>query len=231
MKLKRKLILCLVSISILIANIAIEGCATAQTNYEDVEKNAWYTEAVNYVAEEQIMVGIGNNRFSPQGSVTRAQAVQVLYALNKKKSATPSGTKKIDTIFVDVKNEAWYAEALSWAYPRFIMGYPDGSFRPDRLITREEFSAILWSFAMQDGKTREWNKNISLFPDYNEVSEYARYPLCWMFSHGLIFGTGKGLEPKSNLTRAQLAMMMFRYKDVEEETINDIIIPASHNNA
>lgn len=38
MKLKRKLILCLVSISILIANIAIEGCATAQTNYEDVEK-------------------------------------------------------------------------------------------------------------------------------------------------------------------------------------------------
>ena len=92
-------------------------------------------------------------------------------------------------------------------------------------------TAILWSFAMQDGKTREWNKNISLFPDYNEVSEYARYPLCWMFSHGLIFGTGKGLEPKSNLTRAQLAMMMFRYKDVEEETINDIIIPASHNNA
>ena len=219
------------SISILIANLAIEGCATTQTNYEDVDKEAWYTEAVNYVAEEQIMVGIGNNRFSPQGSVTRAQAVQVLYALSKKKSTTPNVTTKIDTIFVDVKNEAWYAEALSWAYPRFIMGYPDGTFRPDRLITREEFSAILWSFAMQDGKTREWNKDISIFPDYNEVSEYARYPLCWMFSHGLIFGTGKGLEPKSNLTRAQLAMMMFRYKDVEEETINDIIIPASHNNA
>ena len=111
------------------------------------------------------------------------------------------------------------------------MGYPDGTFRPDRIITREEFSTILWSFAMQDGKTREWNKDISIFPDYNEVSEYARYPLCWMFSHGLICGTGKGLEPKSNLTRAQLAMVMFRYKDVEEETINDIIIPASHNNA
>ena len=67
MKLKRKLILCLMSISILIANLAIEGCATTQTNYEDVDKEAWYTEAVNYVAEEQIMVGIGNNRFSPQG--------------------------------------------------------------------------------------------------------------------------------------------------------------------
>ena len=173
------------------------------------------------------MVGIGNNRFSPQGSVTRAQAVQVLYALSKKKSTTPNVTTKIDTIFVDVKNEAWYAEALSWAYPRFIMGYPDGTFRPDRLITREEFSAILWSFAMQDGKTREWNKDISSFPDYNEVSEYARYPLCWMFSHGLINGTGKGLEPKSYLTRAQLAMIMFRYKDVREENINDIVIPAS----
>lgn len=227
MKLKRKLILCLMSISILIANLAIEGCATTQTNYEDVDKEAWYTEAVNYVAEEQIMVGIGNNRFSPQGSVTRAQAVQVLYALSKKKSTTPNVTTKIDTIFVDVKNEAWYAEALSWAYPRFIMGYPDGTFRPDRLITREEFSAILWSFAMQDGKTREWNKDISSFPDYNEVSEYARYPLCWMFSHGLINGTGKGLEPKSYLTRAQLAMIMFRYKDVREENINDIVIPAS----
>lgn len=143
MKLKRNIILFLPSLLILISSLAVEGCATAQINFEDVNKKAWYTEAVNYVAEEQIMVGIGNNRFSPQGSVTRAQAVQVLYALNKKKSATPSGTTKIDTIFVDVKNEAWYAEALSWAYPRFIMGYPDGSFRPDRLITREEFSAIL----------------------------------------------------------------------------------------
>lgn len=58
MKLKRNFILFLPSLLILISSLAVEGCATAQINFEDVNKKAWYTEAVNYVAEEQIMVGI-----------------------------------------------------------------------------------------------------------------------------------------------------------------------------
>lgn len=52
--------------------------------YKDVNENAWYAEAVKYVAENGIMQGVGDEKFEPDRPVTRAELAQALANLHKK---------------------------------------------------------------------------------------------------------------------------------------------------
>lgn len=53
--------------------------AVDDTGYSDVDANAWYTEAVMCCREHGLMSGIGNRQFAPEGNLTRAMLVSVLW--------------------------------------------------------------------------------------------------------------------------------------------------------
>ena len=83
------------------------------------------------------MRGTRLGMFSPDVFASRAMLVTVLYRMEPREQAPGAG-------FSDVSDGTWYTEAVNWAAANGVVnGYPDGTFRPDRAVTRQETAAIL----------------------------------------------------------------------------------------
>ena len=77
--------------------------AMAADNYSDVEENDWFAEAAKGLRDREIMNGVGNNRFEPNATFTRAALATVLYRMVG--SPAVSG----EDSFTDTASGAWYA--------------------------------------------------------------------------------------------------------------------------
>ena len=100
-----------------------------------------------------------------------------------------------------------------------VAGYEDGTFRPTRAVTREEFAQILYNYAKFKGYDLSASADLGKFPDSGQVSSWAETALGWANGNGLINGHDDGtLEPGGTTTRAQAASILMRFdqKLVEE---------------
>ena len=181
--------------------------------FEDVPPGAWYESAVRYAYTHGIMEGMSETAFSPNTSLTRAEAVQVLYNLEGQPEG--SGT----AAFPDLVYE-WYKPAIAWAEQTGVVdGYEDGAFRPDEPVTREEFAQMLYNYAAYKGYDLTAEGDLTAFPDGSEVQEWAVPAMAWANGNELINGHDDGtLEPGGTTTRAQAASILMRFdqKLVEE---------------
>ena len=174
--------------------------------FEDVSPGAWYEEAVRYAYFHNIMEGTSATTFVPNKSLTRAEAVQVLY--NLEGQPTVSG----NVSFPDLVYE-WYKPAIAWAEQTSVVdGYEDGTFRPDEPVTRQEFAQMLYNYAAYKGYDLTAQGDLSSFPDGNEVQEWAVPAMAWANGNELINGHDDGtLEPAGTTTRAQAASILMRF--------------------
>ena len=93
------------------------------------------------VIHAQYLNGFEDATIRPENQVTRAQAAQMLSGVSAK---TDEGKQTSEISFSDVKADAWYYDAvMELAEEGILKGYQDGTFRPDRKITRAEFAAVL----------------------------------------------------------------------------------------
>lgn len=97
--------------------------------------SAWYNRAINAVVQRGIMKGYPDGSFKPNDPITRAEFTTMIAAIdNKAYGVAP---------FADVKGH-WAELAIGREYQAGrINGYPDGTFRPQRHITRAEAATIL----------------------------------------------------------------------------------------
>ena len=106
--------------------------------FADVAKGSWYSEGVRYAYENGLMSGTGEGTFSPDLPTSRGMLVTILYRLAGSPAAGSAS-------FTDVAKGQWYADGVAWASANGVVsGYPDGSFRPNDTITREQMAAILY---------------------------------------------------------------------------------------
>ena len=181
--------------------------------FEDVPPGAWYEEAVRYAYTHGIMEGMSATTFVPNKSLTRAEAVQVLY--NLEGQPTVSGT----ATFPDLVYQ-WYKPAIAWAESTGVVdGYEDGTFRPDQPVTREEFAQMLYDYGAYKDYDLSAQGDLSSFPDGNQVQEWALPAMSWANGNALINGHDDGtLEPGGTTTRAQAASILMRFnQNVVEE--------------
>ena len=174
--------------------------------FEDVPPGAWYESAVRYVYTHDIMEGMSATTFVPGKSLTRAEAVQVLYNLE----GQPEGSNS--TTFPDLVYQ-WYKPAISWAESTGVVdGYEDGTFHPDQPVTREEFAQMLYDYAAYKDYDLTAKGDLTAFPDGNEVQEWALPAMTWANGNALINGHDDGtLEPGGTTTRAQAASILMRF--------------------
>lgn len=188
-----------------------ELCPSAHLT--DVELNAWYHEAVDYVVEHGIMVGVSATAFQPNGSLTRGQVVQILHNLEGKPEETAEAP------FTDTAGH-WALEAIAWAAQNNVVaGYDDGTFGPEKLVTREEFAQMMYNYAKFKGYDLTAGGDLARFPDAGAISDWAETALSWANGKGLINGHDNGtIDPQGNTTRAQAASIMknFDLKVVED---------------
>lgn len=150
--------------------------------FVDVTEDKWYYDAVAYVYQQGIMVGMSETTFEPNTTVNRAQVVQMLYNLEGQVSG--------DSGFSDIRDGQWYAKAVAWASANDVVaGYEDGTFRPTRAVTREEFAQILYNYAKFKGYDLSASADLGKFPDSGQVSSWAETALGWPMATGLSTAT------------------------------------------
>ena len=171
--------------------------------FNDVARDTWYYDAVEFVSVNGLMHGISSTLFTPDANLTRAQLAQILY--NKEGKPAVSGS----SAFVDVDPDTWYSDAVTWAAANGIVGgYGDGRFGPNDNITREQLAVMLWRYAESPTAA---DKELH-FTDADKASVYALEALRWTEENGIISGNGNGiLDPKGFATRAQVAQMLKNY--------------------
>ena len=95
---------------------------------------------------ERFIQGFPDGTFLPYNSITRAETVALFVRTLTTYSGinVPRVSSDISNKFSDVSQDAWYYDYIAVAYRYgLITGYPDGTFKPDQSITRQEFAAIL----------------------------------------------------------------------------------------
>ena len=194
------------------ASVVQEMMKTLSTTlpFTDVKNTDWCFSEVARVYADGIMGGTSNTTFSPAGTLTRGQVVAMLYRMAGSPAVTANTTG-----FSDVDNGAYYADAVKWASGKEIVGgYADGTFAPNRAITREQLAAILYRYAKANGADISVGEDTNLlsYKDFQSVGQYAVPALQWAVGSGLIGGTTNAmLSPKGTATRAQAAVILVRF--------------------
>ena len=155
------------------------------------------------------MNGTSPTTFSPGAATTRAMLVMVLYRL------AAANTQAASAPFPDTALGTWYTDAVDWAAKNDIVrGYPDGTFLPDRPVTREEAATILYRYYASGGSSG-LTETLSAFTDAGSVQPYARDAMRWAVQNGVINGMSPTtLVPQGAATRAQLAAILARIVSV-----------------
>ena len=122
--------------------------ATASRNtFSDVASGQWYTEAVEWAAKNDIVNGVGGDKFAPNDPITREQLATILYrytAEYKDESDLRTGSL---TSFGDAAKVSAYAEnALEWAVGSKIINGDNGNLKPQGKATRAEAAAMFARF-------------------------------------------------------------------------------------
>ncbi|MCC8156695.1 MAG: S-layer homology domain-containing protein [Oscillospiraceae bacterium] len=175
--------------------------------YADVDTDLWYHEYIDYVVENGLMNGTSTTTFGPNEATTRSMIVTILYRLEGEPAVTGASG------FADVADDAWYAEAITWASQiGIVSGYGDGNYGPDDIITREQMATILFRYAQTKGYSNTGEAaSLLSFADSGEAGEYAVPALQWAVGSGIIEGTGTAtLSPLGSATRAQIAAVLVR---------------------
>ena len=175
-----------------------------RSEYIDVFETDWFCEGVHKAAEYGLMYGIGGDAFDPGSNVQRAHVSQALYRMAGEPLAA------YEQKFSDVSPTDWFGNGITWAANiGLIGGYPDGSFKPTNVITREDLAVLLYRY---QGMPEVDESILDIFPDAAEISGYARKAVAWAAQEGLYKGYDDGsIQPKGVANRAELAVLLVRF--------------------
>lgn len=168
--------------------------------FYDVPNDAYYYEAVKWVAASGIAQGYGNGLFGPDDPCTRGQVVTFLWrAAGCPKPSAPSS-------FSDVSQDAYYAKAVAWAAEAGIAhGYSSDAFGPDDVCTRGQVATFLWRAAGSPESAAS-----SGFADVAEGAYYAD-AVAWAAENGIAHGYDNGsFGPDDGCTRSQAVTFLWR---------------------
>lgn len=179
--------------------------------FTDVKADDWFYDAVKVVAAANIMVGVdkANTTFAPMQNTTRGTVATLIHRMEE----TPDA-KLAD--FSDLLSGAWYTEAVNWTDDNGVMiGFPDGTFRPEAVVTREQLVLVFYRYAKFLGYDVSVTGDLSVFADVEDVSDWAEEGMAWAVRSGLIQGRGGArLAPQGTTTRGELATMLCRFLEL-----------------
>jgi len=175
---------------------------TVVTTFKDIKTTAWYYTYVNKLVELKITSGIGNNKYGPANSVTRAEFVTFLCKI--KRYAQTKGDPFTDT------QKHWASRYITIALANGIIDLPtDKKFRPNDAITRLEAVEMLCRALniSKDTTTKNPYADIKTTTGYTNAA-YANYLM-----QGSIEKDKRYFKPSDKLTRGEVAAVIVNAYD------------------
>ena len=180
-------------------------------SFRDLDTTKWYHEAIDTMLREGLMNGTGNGLFEPNGTLTRAMLVTILWRSEGKPAASAQ------TSFTDVSAGAYYAEAVRWAAANGVVkGVSSTEFGPSKNITRQELVTILWRLAAKKGlNTSNAGLTVPEFADRSQIAAWAAEAMSWGCTRGILTGkSANRVDPTGTATRAEAAAMIVRFRNL-----------------
>ena len=180
-------------------------------SFRDLDTTRWYHEAIDTMLREGLMNGTGNELFEPNGTLTRAMLVTILWRSEGKPAASAQ------TSFTDVPAGAYYAEAVRWAAANGVVkGVSSTEFGPSKNITRQELVTILWRLAAKKGlNTSNAGLTVPEFADRSQIAAWAAEAMSWGCTRGILTGkSANRVDPTGTATRAEAAAMIVRFRNL-----------------
>ncbi len=171
--------------------------------FSDINDTEWAWDSILYVVDNDIMIGVGNNKFAPNDNLTReqfAKIITVAFGLYNPESVSD---------FADIGESHWASSYVASAKINGVMkGIDDRNFGVGRAISREDICVAIYRACKMAGY--EFSSEKTDFTDYGEVSDYAKEAVAKMAGSGILSGIGDGrFAPKSPATRAQAAKIIY----------------------
>ncbi len=177
-----------------------------KVSFKDVAEDAWYSDAVEFIAARGITTGTGSRIYSPEAKLTRGE---FLVMMMRSYGISPD-TNPADN-FTDA-GSAYYTGYLAVAKR---LGISDGvgnkMFAPGKEITRQEMFTLLYNTLKKIGglPNRDSGKTLSSFGDEGQVASWAKDAMTLFIRSGIVDGSGGKLSPAETTTRAQMAQVLY----------------------
>lgn len=188
--------------------VSLNASAANVSDMTDIPSGSWYESAVQYCLNNNYMSGESETKFNPNGTVSRAQMVQVLFNLEGQ-----PGLAGAPDVFDDVDITNWYFRAVTWAKAKNIAsGTSATTFEPNAPVTREQVATFFANYAKFKNNYSGAQSDLGKYSDQNKISSWAKENIAWAVNTGLMSGTSNTtLDPQGTCIRAQLAQFIKNY--------------------
>ena len=157
------------------------------------------------ILEEKVYInGYLDGTFIPDGKITRAEVMHMLYTIS---GGSVHNISILDK-FGDMTEPHWADNALAWAVENgYIYGYENGNIMPNELITRAELSAVLNRIASKEGLFGEEGTGLVQLSDID--GHWANDDIMSLTVKGIVNGYSDGtFKPNNAVTRAEAVVMI-----------------------
>lgn len=198
----------------LIAGILSAGLlmqAVGAVSFTDVgEEYAWANEAISALAEQNIILGVGEDAYAPEENVTKEQlAALTVRALEITGEVPETAT------FEDVAKERWSFEAVETAKEFFEAA--DGTFAPEQAANRLTVASVLMKALQKQLPELQYKESKSEFSDLSVLSAEEQELISKAAASDVVTGYPDGtFKPEKDVTRAEVAVMVYRVLKVKE---------------
>ncbi len=128
---------CLAFLLVILATPLVLAAETSGTGFRDVDPTTDVGKAISKMQGKQYVNGYADGTFHPGGFITRAELAKLV-------NAVFNYTEQKTVVFSDVNSTQWFYSPVAIAKTAgYLFGFPDGSFRPNANVTRQEMCVIL----------------------------------------------------------------------------------------
>ncbi|MBP7277789.1 MAG: S-layer homology domain-containing protein [Sedimentibacter sp.] len=184
---------------------------TEEVTFTDITEEYKFAEAAIYdLAKRGIIDGMGGGLYAPGNEFTREQFCKIIVV------ALEYELKEYEGAFSDIDDDRWSAPYVQAVVDSgLFVGYPDGTFLPEKVITRQEMALVAARAAVAKGlveqaKVDKFVMEKSDYIDKEDVADWAGNAVAWLEAQDVFAGIAvEKFEPARNVNRAEAALVVF----------------------
>ena len=204
MKILKKLLLLTLTFGLLFSAAQAKA---AKSNFNDVSTDYWAYTEISSVVRDGVMSATAGY-FDPEDSLTRADFVKALL----KTLGHDDLVIKVKNTFSDITvTSPSYYDVLKSKQLGLVYGYTDGTFKPERFMTKAEVASVMSHI------TKETQKDLSIldqFVDAADIPSWCKHQYAKTVKYGLYVNHPQedALESTREITRAEAAVLLYKLK-------------------
>lgn len=177
--------------------------------FSDVPPDYWAATAISQMAQDKIINGYSDGTFQPEKPISREEAAIIFNNLTGNNPGIMLASN-----FSDITSDRWSALAIqSVAEKNIISGYGDGNYKPDQLMSRQEFAVVADNYLHYLGYTTEDPTELDAiaYSDQKFVASWAQDSVRELALLGFLnYNPNTLFNPEKYITRAEAAEITYR---------------------